>query len=121
MAEVSISRPMTLRIACVSESRSKISGSCTTGAPEAIGPTTILKGSGSDSPSGSRVIRRDRGPAAATPQGAVGARSQDAAAADRHGHREGLLEGRLTATRASLRRVLARRQLTPSKDDDARI
>jgi hypothetical protein len=34
---------------------------------------------------------------------------------------EGRLEGRLTATRASLRRVLARRQLTPSKDDDARI
>jgi hypothetical protein len=34
---------------------------------------------------------------------------------------KGLLEGRLTATRASLRRVLARRQLTPSKDDDARI
>jgi hypothetical protein len=30
-------------------------------------------------------------------------------------------EGRLTATRASLRRVLAGRQLTPSKDDDARI
>src|SRR5262249_16898763 len=30
-------------------------------------------------------------------------------------------EGRLTATRASLRRVLARRKLTPSKDDDARI
>jgi hypothetical protein len=32
-----------------------------------------------------------------------------------------MLEGRLTATRASLRRMLARRQLTPSKDDDARI
>jgi hypothetical protein len=30
-------------------------------------------------------------------------------------------EGQLTATRASLRRVLAGRQLTPSKDDDARI
>jgi hypothetical protein len=30
-------------------------------------------------------------------------------------------EGRLTATRASLRRVLAGRHLTPSKDDDARI
>ena len=30
-------------------------------------------------------------------------------------------EGRLTGTRASLRRVLACRQLTPSKDDDARI
>ena len=30
-------------------------------------------------------------------------------------------EGRLTATRASLRRVLAGRQLTPSKDDDVRI
>src|SRR5262249_31105521 len=37
------------------------------------------------------------------------------------GRREGQLEGRLTATRASLRRVLARRQLTPSQDDDARI
>jgi hypothetical protein len=35
------------------------------------------------------------------------------------GIEKGLLEGRLTATRASLRRVLARRQLTPSKDDDA--
>jgi hypothetical protein len=34
---------------------------------------------------------------------------------------EGQQEGRLTATRASLRRVLAGRQLTPSKDDDARI
>jgi hypothetical protein len=34
---------------------------------------------------------------------------------------KGLLEGRLTATRASLRRVFARRQLTPSKDEDARI
>jgi hypothetical protein len=33
----------------------------------------------------------------------------------------GVEKGRLTATRASLRRVLARRQLTPSKDDDARI
>jgi hypothetical protein len=31
------------------------------------------------------------------------------------------LEGRLTATRASLRRVLAGRQLTPSKRDDAHI
>jgi len=29
--------------------------------------------------------------------------------------------GRLAATRAFLRRVLARRQLTPSQDDDARI
>jgi hypothetical protein len=37
------------------------------------------------------------------------------------GIEKGLLEGRLTATRASLRRVLAGRQLTPSKDDDARI
>jgi hypothetical protein len=37
------------------------------------------------------------------------------------GRQEGQLEGQLTATRASLRRVLARRQLTPSKDDDARI
>ena len=37
------------------------------------------------------------------------------------GVREGQLEGRLTATRAFLRRVLANRQLTPSKDDDARI
>ena len=34
---------------------------------------------------------------------------------------KGRLEGRLTEARASLRRVLARRQLTPSKDDDARI
>jgi len=34
---------------------------------------------------------------------------------------EGQQEGRLTATRASLRLVLARRQLTPSPDDDARI
>jgi hypothetical protein len=31
------------------------------------------------------------------------------------------LEGRLTEARAALRRVLARRQLTPSKQDDARI
>jgi hypothetical protein len=31
------------------------------------------------------------------------------------------MEGRLTATRAFLRRVLAGRQLTPSKDEDARI
>ena len=30
-------------------------------------------------------------------------------------------EGRLAATRASLRRVLAGRQLMPSQDDDARI
>ena len=34
---------------------------------------------------------------------------------------EGQQEGRLTATRASLRLVLANRQFTPSKDDDARI
>jgi hypothetical protein len=34
---------------------------------------------------------------------------------------EGQQEGRLTATRAALRRVLANRQLTPSQDDDARI
>jgi hypothetical protein len=34
---------------------------------------------------------------------------------------KGQLEGRLTATRASLRLVLANRQLTPSQDDDARI
>jgi hypothetical protein len=34
---------------------------------------------------------------------------------------EGRLEGRLTATRASLRLVLANRQLTPSQDDDTRI
>ena len=33
----------------------------------------------------------------------------------------GVSEGRLTATRASLRRVLVRRQLMPSKDDGARI
>jgi hypothetical protein len=31
------------------------------------------------------------------------------------------LEGRLTATRACLRRVLARRELMPSKDDEVRI
>ncbi|HEX7836191.1 MAG TPA: hypothetical protein VF469_01945 [Kofleriaceae bacterium] len=31
------------------------------------------------------------------------------------------IEGRLTEARSALRRVLARRQLTPSKDDDARI
>jgi hypothetical protein len=37
------------------------------------------------------------------------------------GIEKGVLEGRLTATRASLRRVLAGRQLTPNKDDDARI
>jgi hypothetical protein len=37
------------------------------------------------------------------------------------GIKEGLLEGRLTEARAALRRVLARRQLTPSMDDDARI
>jgi hypothetical protein len=37
------------------------------------------------------------------------------------GRQEGLQEGRLTGTRASLRRVLAGRQLTPSLDDDARI
>jgi hypothetical protein len=37
------------------------------------------------------------------------------------GLEEGRLEGRLTATRASLRRILSRRQLTPSKNDDARI
>jgi len=30
-------------------------------------------------------------------------------------------KGQLTATRGSLRRVFARRQLTPNKDDDARI
>jgi len=34
---------------------------------------------------------------------------------------EGQQEGQLTATRASLRLVLAGRQLTPNKDDDARI
>jgi hypothetical protein len=33
----------------------------------------------------------------------------------------GVLEGQLTATRVSMRRVLARRQLTPNKDDSARI
>jgi len=37
------------------------------------------------------------------------------------GQQEGQQEGRLTATRASLRRVLAGRQLTPSQDNDARI
>ena len=40
---------------------------------------------------------------------------------EQEGRREGQQEGQLTATRASLRRVLAGRQLTPSKDDDARI
>jgi hypothetical protein len=39
----------------------------------------------------------------------------------REGQQEGRQEGRLTATRDSLRRVLAGRHLTPSKDDDARI
>ncbi len=34
---------------------------------------------------------------------------------------KGALEGRLTEARAALRRVLARRQLMPSKADDARI
>ena len=34
---------------------------------------------------------------------------------------EGRWEGRLTEARAALRRVLTRRQLMPSKDDDARI
>jgi hypothetical protein len=34
---------------------------------------------------------------------------------------EGELKGRLTEARAALRRVLASRRLTPSKDDDARI
>ena len=37
------------------------------------------------------------------------------------GQLAGQLAGQLTATRASLRLVLARRQLTLSKDDDARI
>ena len=37
------------------------------------------------------------------------------------GRLEGRLEGRLAEARASLRRVLVLRQLTPSKDDDARI
>jgi hypothetical protein len=36
-------------------------------------------------------------------------------------HQQLQLEGRLTEARAALRRVLARRQLTPSKQDDARI
>jgi hypothetical protein len=34
---------------------------------------------------------------------------------------QGRLEGRLTEARAVLRRVLARRHLAPSRDDDARI
>ncbi|TMQ21576.1 MAG: hypothetical protein E6J90_14065 [Deltaproteobacteria bacterium] len=34
---------------------------------------------------------------------------------------EGIEKGRLSEARAALRRVLARRQLAPSKDDDARI
>jgi predicted transposase YdaD len=37
------------------------------------------------------------------------------------GRQQGQQEGLLTGTRASLRRVLAGRQLTPNKDDDARI
>jgi hypothetical protein len=37
------------------------------------------------------------------------------------GRVEGQLEGQLAALRAALRRVLIRRQLAPSKDDDARI
>jgi hypothetical protein len=37
------------------------------------------------------------------------------------GRLEGHLEGRLTEARSALRRVLARRQLMPSRDDDARI
>jgi hypothetical protein len=37
------------------------------------------------------------------------------------GLEKGLHEGRLTEARAALRRVLARRHLTPSKDDDTRI
>lgn len=37
------------------------------------------------------------------------------------GRIEGQIEGRLSEARAALRRVLARRQLTLSKDDDARI
>jgi hypothetical protein len=36
-------------------------------------------------------------------------------------HQQLQLEGRLTEARAALRRVLARRQLTPSKDDHTRI
>lgn len=39
----------------------------------------------------------------------------------REGQQEGRLAGLLIGTRDSLRRVLAGRQLTPSKDDDARI
>ena len=34
---------------------------------------------------------------------------------------KGQLKGQLTEARAALRRVLARRQLTPSKDENARI
>ncbi len=37
------------------------------------------------------------------------------------GIEKGVVEGRLTEARALLRRVLARRQLTPSQEDDARI
>ncbi len=37
------------------------------------------------------------------------------------GIEQGLVEGRLTEARAALRRVLARRQLSPGTDDDARI
>jgi len=37
------------------------------------------------------------------------------------GRIEGWIEGRVTEARGALRRVLARRQLTPSKADDARI
>ncbi len=39
----------------------------------------------------------------------------------REGRQEGRQEGRLAATRASLRRVLAGRQLTPTEDEAARI
>jgi hypothetical protein len=37
------------------------------------------------------------------------------------GRSEGQLEGRLAEARAALRRVLVQRQITPSKDEDARI
>jgi hypothetical protein len=37
------------------------------------------------------------------------------------GIEQGRMEGRLMEARAALRRVLARRQLTPSQDDHARI
>jgi len=47
--------------------------------------------------------------------------AQAAAQAHEQGLEQGLEQGRLTEARASLRRVLARRQLMPTHDEDARI